>query len=241
MPSRRRSPLVEQLVVDRQGGPQQTLLAELRRVILEGSVPPGTPVPLGEVAELFGVSQIPVREALKTLIGEGLVTHRQNFGYTVAQLTAKELREMYIVRESLESAALAAAVLRATDDDRAAAVAANELLAQAISDDDAVGYQLQSRQFQLALARPSGMHRLLHMLEVAWNVTEPVQPMVHVSQADRTALHCDHDDMLAAFLAGDTEHLLAVSERHAKRLNDVIATLPVDTGLLAPKDISPPK
>ncbi len=231
-------------MVDRHGGPQQTILAELRRVILEGAAPPGTPVPLTEVADLFGVSHIPVREALKTLTGEGLVTHRQNLGYTVAQLTAKELREMYIVRESLESAALAAAVIRATDADRATAVAANQLLAQAIIGDDAVGYQLQSRQFHMALARPSGMHRLLHMLEVAWNVTEPVQPMVHVSQADRAGLHCDHDDMLSAFLAGDIERLLAVSERHAKRLNEVIATLPADTGLLAPidqQDIFPPK
>ena len=90
------------------GRPQQAILDELRRVILDGAVLPGTLIPLAEVADLFGVSQIPVRESLKTLIGEGLVTHRSNFGYTVAQLTAQELREMYIVRETLESAALAA-------------------------------------------------------------------------------------------------------------------------------------
>ena len=56
-----------------------------------------------------------MREALKTLIGEGLVAHRSNFGYAVAQLTPQELREMYIVRETLEAAALAAAVANATD------------------------------------------------------------------------------------------------------------------------------
>ncbi len=214
---------------------------KLRRVILDGAAPPGTPVPLGEVADLFGVSQIPVREALKTLIGEGLVAHRQNSGYSVAQLTAQELREMYIVRESLESAALVAAVRSATDQDRAEAVAINDLLAQAIRDDDGHTYHRQSRLFHMALARPSGMHRLMHMLEVAWNITEPVQPMVHVSTVDRARLHVDHDDMLAAFLAGDTQKLIEVSERHAKRLNDVIATLPVDTGLLADEDIFPPK
>jgi DNA-binding GntR family transcriptional regulator len=241
MPHRRRSPLLDKLVVDRQGGPQQTILAELRRVILEGAAPPGTPIPLAEVADLFGVSHIPVRETLKTLIGEGLVTHRQNSGYVVAQLTAQELREMYIVRESLESAALAAAVQHAGPADRADAIAVNNLLAQAIQDDDAVTYHRQSRRFHMALARPSGMHRLLHMLEVAWNVTEPVQPMVHVSTADRARLHADHDEMLEAYLAADADRLLGISERHARRLNEVIATLPSDTGLLAPNYIFPPK
>lgn len=241
MSRRRRSTLLEHLVVDRQGGPQQAIVAELRRVILDGAAPPGTSVPLGEVAELFGVSHIPVREALKTLIGEGLVTHRQNGGYTVALLTAQELREMYIVRESLESAALAAAVRSSTEADRERASAVNELMAQAIVEDDAVAYHRLSRRFHMALARPSGMHRLLHMLEVAWNVTEPVQPMVHVTKEDRARLHSDHGEMLNAFLAGDVGRLVQISERHSQRLNEVIATLPSGTGLLAPEDIFPPQ
>ncbi|MGV0851966.1 GntR family transcriptional regulator [Mycolicibacterium phlei] len=238
MRPRRRSALLECLVVDAPGRPQQVILDELRRVILDGSVLPGTPVPLAEVADLFGVSQIPVREALKTLIGEGLVTHRSNFGYTVAQLTPKELREMYIVRETLEAAALAAAVVNATDEDRAAVVAANEALQRAVRDDDPVAYHRHSREFHLALARPSRMHRLLHMLESAWNVTEPVQSMVHVSHEDRAALHADHCTMVEVFLAGDVEQLLTLAESHANRLNTVIATLPTDTGLFLLPDIS---
>jgi DNA-binding transcriptional regulator YhcF (GntR family) len=114
---RRRSALVDRLVVDQPGRPQQAILDELRRVILDSAVPPGTPIPLAEVADLFGVSQIPVRESLKTLIGEGLVAHRSNSGYIVAQLMPQELREMYIVRKTLEAASLAAAVANATDAD----------------------------------------------------------------------------------------------------------------------------
>lgn len=230
---RRRSALVARLVVDQPGSPQQTILDELRRVILEGATLPGTPIPLAEVADLFGVSQIPVRESLKTLIGEGLVAHRSNSGYTVAQLTVQELREMYIVRETLESASLTAAVHNATDTDRAAAVIAHQRLEQAIRDGDAAAYHRGSRKFHAALTGPSRMHRLLHMLEGAWNVTEPVQSMVHVSHADRAILHADHRAMLEAFLAGDVTALLDVSEQHAARLNAVIATLPRHTGLLA--------
>jgi DNA-binding GntR family transcriptional regulator len=235
---RRHSILVDRLTVESPGGSQQTILDELRRVILDGAVLPGTPIPLAEVADLFGVSQIPVREALKTLIGEGLVAHRSNFGYAVALLTPQELREMYIVRETLEAAALAASVANATDEDRAAVVAAHNILEQAIRDDDPATYHRQSREFHLALTRPSRMHRLLHMLESAWNVTEPVQSMVHVMPNERTALHADHRDMVALFLTGDVEQLLVIAELHAQRLNSVIATLPTGTGLLVAPNIS---
>jgi DNA-binding GntR family transcriptional regulator len=235
---RRHSRLVERLTAGSPGTSQQTILDELRRVILDGAVLPGTPIPLAEVADLFGVSQIPVREALKTLIGEGLVAHRSNFGYAVAQLTPQELREMYIVRETLEAAALAASVANATDEDRVAVVALHSVLQQAIRDDDPVVYHRKSREFHLALTRPSRMHRLLHMLESAWNVTEPVQSMVHVTADERTALHADHQGMVESFLAGDVEQLLTTAELHAQRLNAVIATLPTDTGLLVAPNIS---
>ncbi|MEV6280807.1 GntR family transcriptional regulator [Nocardia sp. NPDC051832] len=238
MPPRRRSALLARLVVDEPGRPQ-VILGELRRVILDGAVLPRTVIPLREVAELFGVSHIPVREALKTLMGEGLVTHQPHGGYTVAQLTAGELREMYIVRETLETAALAAAVRNASDADRAALLEVNVLLEQSIRDDDPAAYQRRSRQFHLALTRPSRLFRLLHMLESAWNVTEPVQSMVHIDHADRARLHTDHSLMLEAFLSADVDRLLHLAEHHHRRLESVIATLPTDTGLLAPmEDIS---
>lgn len=237
MPPRRRSALLARLVVDSPGRPQ-VILGELRRVILDGAVPPLTVIPLREVAELFGVSHIPVREALKTLIGEGLVTHEQHGGYTVAQLTAAELREMYIVRETLENASLAAAALNASAADRTALIAVNALLEQAIRDDDPAAYHRESRNFHIALTKPSRLFRLLHMLESAWNVTEPVQSMVHISRGDRVRLHTDHALMMDAFLARDVDRLLLIAERHHRRLETVIATLPTDTGLLAPEDIS---
>ena len=124
------------------------------------------------------------------------------------------------------------------DADRAAIVAANDVLHQAIRNDDPVTYHRHSRDFHIAITRPSRMYRLLHMLESAWNVTEPVQSMVHVAASDRELLQTDHSDMLEAFLEGDAELLIEISQRHARRLNAVIATLPTDTGLLAPPDIS---
>jgi DNA-binding GntR family transcriptional regulator len=233
MPPRRQSALLLRLRGHRGGSSQQTILDELRRVILDGGVPPGTPIPVSEVAELFGVSNIPVRESLKTLTGEGLVAHQRNVGYAVAQLTASELAEMYLVRETLESAALAAAVQLATEADRRHVCDVHGLLEDAVRDDDSHSYQRQSRAFHLGLTRPAGMLRLLHMLESAWNITEPVQLMVHAEPAQRALLQQDHRRMLDAYLHGDADTLLQVSGEHNRRLNAVVTSLPAGTGLVA--------
>lgn len=228
---RRRSALIAQLLHDPATTSQAAILAELRRCLLDGGVPPGTPIPPDEVAAVFGVSRIPVREALKTLIGEGLVEHRPNAGYAVAKLTTAELREMYLVREVLETAALSAAVGVAHDTDDLDARTAHEALESAVTVGDVRAYHRESRRFHFALVRPCGMQRLLAMFESAWNITEPVQPMAHLSETERLTLHRDHGAMLAAFTARDTDALLRIAAEHHGRLAASLAALPAHTGL----------
>lgn len=228
---RRRSGLIARLAGRPPGGPQVAIVDELRGVILDGEVPPGSAIPVDSVAAAFGVSRIPVREALMTLIGEGLVDHRPNSGYRVAMMTAQEFGEIYLVREALESAALRAAVAQARPDDDEQARSAHRALDAAIRAYDGKLYHRESRRFHLALIRPCRMRRLLHMLDVAWNMTEPFQPMSHLGGADRELLHADHAEMLAAFCARDPEHLAAVSALHHHRLQSAIHALPPDTGL----------
>jgi DNA-binding GntR family transcriptional regulator len=235
--------LMNRLLINRlrcdAGRSQPAILAELRRVILEGGVPPGTPIPVDQVAETFGVSRIPVRESLSTLIGEGLVDHRPHSGYLVAQLTVEEFKGLYTVRGVLEKAALAAAVGQATDADDAIASAALGALDEALQNNDYRAYHVQSRRFHLALVTPSRMRPLLAMLESAWNVTEPFQPMARIDDGERVELHAEHREMLNHFRARDTQSLLVVAGRHLDHLDTSIATLPVDTGLFMETDSGP--
>ena len=212
---------------------QAAILAELRRVILEGGVPPGTPIPVEQVADVFGVSRIPVRESLRTLIGERLVDHRPNAGYLVAQLTVEEFQGLYKVRGILEKAALGAAVGQADGDDDDRAREALDGLDRAMATGNHRDYSVQSRLFHLALVTPSRMRPLLAMLESAWNVTEPFQPMSLISTDQRRQLHAEHSEMLRSFLARDGDALLSVAARHLDHLDSSIAGLPVDTGLFA--------
>lgn len=212
---------------------QADILAELRRVILEGGVPPGTPIPVEQVAEVFGVSRIPVRESLRTLIGERLVDHRPNAGYLVAQLTAEEFQGLYTVRGILEKAALGAAVEQADAADDERAQEALQALDRALAAEDHREYSAASRRFHLALVTPSRMRPLLSMLESAWNVTEPFQPMALISTDERRQLHAEHREMLERFLARDAAALLLVAGRHLDQLDSSIAGLPADTGLFS--------
>jgi DNA-binding GntR family transcriptional regulator len=214
---------VAELAGSRRTGAPEAVLGELRRVILAGDAPPGLAIPAEEVAALFQVSVIPVREALKTLVGEGLVEHRRRGGYTVACLTPAELDELYVVRGVLEQAALAAAVAQADGEDHARARDAHAALAAAIEDEDVRRYNSESRRFHLALVAPAGMRRLQAMLESAWNLTEPYQPMAQVPPEERRALHAEHARMLEAFVARDAAGLREQAARHHEHLRKTIS------------------
>ena len=207
--------------------PSQALVVdELRTAILSGRVPPGTPIPVDDVAARFSLSRIPVREALKTLVAEGLVEHELRGAYVVARLTREELAELYVVRASLESAALTAAVARATDADVGIAATALRELEAATARGGAADHHRWSRRFHLALITPCQMHRLLQMFERAWNVTEPGRPMSHASTSATAALADDHVAMLDAFAARDADGLIALTARHYGRLQDIVAGIP---------------
>lgn len=212
------------------GSAREAILAEIKRVILDGAAPPGSPIPVDEVASRYQVSRIPVREALMSLVGEGLVEHRSRAGYTVAALTPAELREFYLVREVLEAAALAAAVRRATAEDDDRATRAHRAMTEAIEAGDSRGHHRESRRFHLALISAGGMPRLEHMFEAAWNMTEPTRPMDYAPKAAVDLLNDDHERMLRAFKARDSAALLEVSRLHHSRLQTFVSALPDGAG-----------
>ncbi|MBZ5740067.1 GntR family transcriptional regulator [Nocardioides mangrovi] len=226
--SRRRSIFTARLVNTAGSGGQPQVVDDMRRAILSGDEPPGTLIPIEAVAQFFGVSQIPVREALKVLLGEGLVEHVPHVGYSVAKLSFVEFRELYDVRQALESAALRAAVVHAAPADDELVRETHEEMAAAIAAGDERAYHAASRRFHMALIGPARMQRLVHMYEGAWNMTEPARPMARVDESGRRTFHDDHDRMLAAFIARDADALVAESTRHFDHLKDGIAAFADD-------------
>src|SRR5687768_1776547 len=82
----------------------------LRDEVLDGTLAPGSRIRQEELAERWGVSRIPVREALQALESEGLVVLRRSSGAWVAHLEIDEAKEYYKMREQLEPLAVAESV-----------------------------------------------------------------------------------------------------------------------------------
>jgi DNA-binding GntR family transcriptional regulator len=93
--------------------------ATLREYILTNQWPPGTPLQEETVGRALGVSRGPVREAVRRLAAEGLVTLVARRGAVVSSLTREEFLHAYQVREALEVAAIRQAVPRLQPEDLA--------------------------------------------------------------------------------------------------------------------------
>lgn len=89
----------------------------LREDILTNKYPPDTPLPEEAIAAEFNVSRAPVREALRRLAADGLVTIIPRQGAVVSSLSRHEFLDAYQVRETLEVLAIRLAVPKLDDDD----------------------------------------------------------------------------------------------------------------------------
>jgi DNA-binding GntR family transcriptional regulator len=87
----------------------------LLSAIEAGELPPGSRLREVELANRFGISRTPVREALKKLEAQGLVMHEPHHGAIVAQLDYSAITELYAMREVLEGTAARLAAIHSTD------------------------------------------------------------------------------------------------------------------------------
>src|SRR5262245_57342905 len=96
---------------------QGLVLTSVRDGILRGVLEPGARLRQEELAEVFGTSRIPIREALRALEYEGLVASEPNRGFSVATLDADDVEEAYDLRILLEGHAIRLALPLVTEED----------------------------------------------------------------------------------------------------------------------------
>lgn len=139
----------------------ETIANALRSDILHGVYKSNAPLRQDEIAARFGVSKIPVREALQQLKAEGLVTFYPNRGAVVSTLSSAEVDEIYVMRIALETVVLQRAIPHLTIADLARAEA---LLATIDQERQAVRWIELNWEFHALLYHPANLPRLMRWI-----------------------------------------------------------------------------
>jgi len=152
----------------------QRVVEAMRRAIVVGELHPGVHLKELALAERFGVSRLPIREAIAQLEREGLVRIEPRRGAYVVGLTTQDIHDIYECRVLLESCALRRAATRVTEQDIARL---KTFIAQ-------MEAGVAAGQVQLVAAMDMNFHRLLITLSgnrALANAWEPVAPLIEAA------------------------------------------------------------
>lgn len=196
----------------------------LREMILSGELGIGVQLKQEALAQQFGVSRIPIREALKRLQAEGLVEHTAHTGSVVAGKSTQELLETLDIRIALETRALKLAVPRMTSADLRAS---ERILDRYDASDSPREWSELNLEFHLSLYRAAGRPRLVRMIE---DIVRGIDVHLRAHQsatAGRKSPQAEHRDILQACYHGDTVQAVALLERHIEHTQQALSSAPL--------------
>lgn len=191
----------------------------LRAAILEGELKPGEKVNIERVAEMFGISRTPIREALKALETEGLVQIQANRGAIVEPQAWQEIQHRFRMRSLLEGYAAELACEKRSPDLVAAlqancAAARKECQsAQAIGVVRARKIADLNREFHRMIWRASGSLTLARFLE-ALDLPQSFNDSFYQTKSSRDLVLQHHDAIADAFAKNDARRAKSGMERH---------------------------
>lgn len=183
---------------------------ELREQIIDGRRAPGSKLVEREIGEDMGVSRVPVRDALKVLISEGLAVARPFSWAVVWQATASDIDDLIEVRSAIETLSFELAATRATPEglDELAADLARER--EASQRGDAVGARRAATDFHATITRIGG-NALLRELFL---VTDGRMRWLLAQHDDLDEMLSEHEAIYRAIKDGDARQATRLAKKH---------------------------
>lgn len=203
-----------------------TVHEALRQAILSSSLKPGERLNPGDLASQLGVSLMPVRHAIQLLAAEGLVEVRPRSGTFVASVTAREVRETFEIRCTLEALAVEKAVPTLTAKDLAELRRLRNALSRPPrTEADRRRHESDNAEFHMLFVRAAGNAKLLEMYA---SLRAHIQIAgIHAGERDwKGRLQqeaAEHDEILAAVEAGDGRRAAEAMRRHITRSCESLA------------------
>jgi DNA-binding GntR family transcriptional regulator len=191
------------------------ILDAIRRRILDGSYPAGAQLRQDGLAEEFGVSRIPVREALFQLEAEGLVRILPHKGATVAALSAEEVAEAFELRCLLEPRLLAASAPRLTPQDYAEIDEVLGQYAAALGSGDTASWGELNTRLHLLLYRRAERPRALGIVtSLLQECDRYTRLQLSASQAEVERADREHRELVRLCRSRDFPAATALLHRH---------------------------
>jgi DNA-binding GntR family transcriptional regulator len=205
------------------GATGRLIADRLRERILRGDLAPGERIGQDAVASEFDASRIPVREALKALEAEGLITIRPNSGAWVAELDAEEFDQIYRLREQVEALAIQESIPHLTPEDIARLRELADAVAAAETSEE---FLTLDREFHL-LTYAGARFPLLHELVLRfWNSTQHYRrAWVHAREND-WATDAEHRLIIDAIVRRDLVGAGNLVAGHIRRTRIALAAHP---------------
>lgn len=196
----------------------EILYRQLRDDILRGNFHSGQVLRQEELAQRYGVSRVPLREAMARLETAGLLVSKAQHGFSVLSLESEEIQEIFALRAIIEEHASKAAALGRTDEDiNAVQAILIEMEKVTVSSSESahewleLNFAFHERIFSSA--------RLRHVSHIAQILRGMIQPYIHI-EITRTqgvqAAELEHRQIYEAFKAGDAENIGRLSRLHCE-------------------------
>ncbi|MGI9423824.1 MAG: GntR family transcriptional regulator [Hyphomicrobiaceae bacterium] len=181
----------------------EQIYGQLRDAIVTGAIKPDTAVQEPLVAEHFGVSRTPVREALLRLRGDGLVNIKKQSGTFVAPIDPALVEEGMLVREALEPRVAEIAASRLSSRKLSALDHETRAMAVAADEPDGLAFIAADDRFHQILIEAGGFP---HIAEIIGRVNAQLDRVRHLSATNRTRARAavrEHRVLIRSLRAGD--------------------------------------
>jgi DNA-binding GntR family transcriptional regulator len=193
----------------------------LRRDIARGIYKPG-PIRVRAIAERFGVSATPVREALRRLEAEGLVSLR-NRQIVVNALSVREMHEIYKIRAELEAFAVREAAPHVRDDRELIRTLEGLVSDMDRYEESPEEWRTANEEFHMLLYRATGMPRLESIINLLWVAVEPYLRLYVSTVKSFREAQTQHRLLLRHIKRGDFEAAGDVMREHLRGTEEQLA------------------
>jgi len=205
------------------------LISDIRKEVSSGILKPGDQLEVTALAERFGVSRTPIREAIRTLVESGVLETRPRKGSFVRVLSAKQLLDLFQVAAELEGMACRLAALSLTKENVEAIESGLAKCTQAAEFQNNVEYAMANLDFHTAIHIASGNDWLIEQLRQLQINLNSYRTMPYEIRGRLKKSTDEHKIICDAILSGDGEHACNLMRDHmmlqGKRLPSIIASL----------------